>query len=1259
MDPRTKSAIKKLVLNLRRTLEGDLEVVLRRYGLFTDRDWSLDEPPSRPTAEDDREIWRRLVTLVRQGRQEGRTLQEASQDYVREAAFTYLNRLVGLKCFEVRGIIEEVVTTRDIYSGRSKVHRDYREDHPGEGRAADDALPACLEVACRQVNEELIGYLFDPDDDYSMVWPRYAALKGCIAEINALDEGAWAEDEIIGWIYQFYNTEEKASIRKRGRPQTPHEVAVINQFFTPRWIVKFLVDNTLGRLWLEMHPGSDRVRDKCDYLVPEMVPRQDGDGEGDEYVLDPDSPINNPRAVPRREGKPVTRIRLLDPACGTMHFGHYACEVFDAMYRDARDWGEVDIDDVRIPSAILEYNLHGVDIDRRAVQLAALGLFMKARTMHPEARIRQVNLVVADATMPDSQVKERFLARYAHSPRVQKAFAQVLEDMDRVAELGSLLRVEERLRELLAGAGRAVVVDGLDMHRQHELPGVRPSPRQMGLAEVVEEEQAAEWTPSYTLQELRDDLRAFAREALDDHDLNAQLFATEANEVVRLLDVLMGEYDVVVMNPAYGYTVQRARHYLRQAYPDNFRDLYGAFMERALDFAPSDGLVGALTSKTFMTLSSFASLRSNHILRKSRIETLLDLGTGVLDDAAVETAAYVLRKSAPRSTTTGTYIRATDTSRKQEALVEALRGLPGPKDTQRVSTLRQSSFSDLPGAPLCYYMVPSVRDLFAVYPPLDGDTCFRYMPTSRPHSDTIFAEVKQGLIPGSYDRFVRFWWEIQARPGAARWVTYCKGGNFSRHYYDNEHVVRWTQDGAEMKQYAEEHYGGASRTIKNERYFFRQGLTLPAISSRGLNVRKMPPNCIFSDKGLAIFPDDNLERGLVLGILNSCLGDYILHNLHPGRQFNVTHLASVPFKVFSGDQPGGTAASALRCHDIKAAWDTGNEICTRFSAPWLLQAGDPEGEAFAKVLSSVLKLLSEDAPAIATSAQAPTLAELLDEVRSIEDAADARLRALQAEIDEAVYDLYEITPRDRALIERELRDRPPELVWPQMEGKSDEDRRREHVTRLFSYYVLQAVRQDADGIVPLVGGVGREPTLVDRVRAQLEEEFGSQAAYQLEQDAAEYLGRPVAGWLERYFFSRFHAKLYKRRPILWHLISPGRHFAVLLDYHRLDRDTLPKVRTLYLGPQTELVRTRVDAARKEEASVKLVADLEEELADLKEMEERLLRVIQGEVEVELPDWANGPYRDGSPPYDPDIDDGVRVNLLPIQAAGLLPVKKVV
>ena len=783
MNQQTKSAIKSLVLDLRHTLEGELTIVLKRYGLFTDREWSLEEPPTRLTDNADREIWRRIVTVVRRGMKElpsasggaggvkeGRTLPEASQDYVRESAFTFLNRLVGLKCLEVRDIIDEVITTRDIYGGRSKAHRDYRDEHPRQARAPDDALPACIRAVCRRVNDEMIGYLFDPDDDHSLVWPRYAVLKTCIEKINRLDGSVWAEDEIIGWIYQFYNAEEKVSIRKRGKPQTPHDVAVINQFFTPRWVVKFLVDNTLGRFWLEMHPDSPRVRIKCDYLVPEPLSTEGQDStqsrraaENAEihpvnpvnpvdsrnreqvFALDPDSPINNPEAQPRREPKPITRIRLLDPACGTMHFGHYACEVFDCMYRDARDRGEVEIEDGRIPGAILEHNLFGVDIDRRAVQLAALSLFMKARTMHPQARVRQVNLVAADATLPDSGIKEKFLARYAHDKRVQKAFAQVLDDMDNVAQVGSLLRVEERLRELLAKAGHAAAAEGLDPRRQRELPGMKEPVRQMGLAELAEEEQATGWTPHYTLQELRDDLRAFAREALDEHDLNAQLFATEADKAMRLLDVLMGEYDVVVMNPPYGYTMDEAKRYLKRVYPLTRNDLYAAFIERAWEFLNGDGYVGALTSRTFLNLATFRKLREQILLKNLPPIVALDLGFGILDDAFVETVATALRADSQAHIEQATFFRLnTFGGRRQAEFESALRSLQCRTEDKTVSTVRLADLKLVPGTPFAYWAPKSLRRLFSTLPSIQPE----------------YALVKQGLATADDNRFVRQWWEV-------------------------------------------------------------------------------------------------------------------------------------------------------------------------------------------------------------------------------------------------------------------------------------------------------------------------------------------------------------------------------------------------------------------------------------------------------------------------------------------------------------------
>jgi len=293
MHRQAKSAIKSLVLTLRHKLEEDIAIQLKRYG-FAERWLDLERLPH--IQRDDQatiDHFRLKTALEQQLRRMGVDPEKATPQqraeavdwFVREVAFTHLNRLVALKCLEVRGLIPEIITTREAYGGRSRAHYDYRNAHPDEARQPDDALPAAIRQICRRVYAEF-KFLFDVGDPSvgrrpptnSILWPSYPILKECIALINELDQAAgnegrtlWAEDEIIGWIYQFYNAEHKEAIRKRGKPRRPAEVAVINQFFTPRWIVKFLVDNTLGRLWLEMHPDSERVRKKCDYLVPEPL----------------------------------------------------------------------------------------------------------------------------------------------------------------------------------------------------------------------------------------------------------------------------------------------------------------------------------------------------------------------------------------------------------------------------------------------------------------------------------------------------------------------------------------------------------------------------------------------------------------------------------------------------------------------------------------------------------------------------------------------------------------------------------------------------------------------------------------------------------------------------------------------------------------------------------------------------------------------------------------------------------------------------
>ena len=378
---------------------------------------------------------------------------------------------------------------------------------------------------------------------------------------------------------------------------------------------------------------------------------------------------------------------------------------------------------------------------------------------------------------------------------------------------------------------------------------------------------------------------------------------------------------------------------------------------------------------------------------------------------------------------------------------------------------------------------------------------------------------------------------------------------------------------------------------------------------------------------------------------------YLLSNIYDGHHWGTKNVQILPWQRPASDKVvtlGGLAKSA---YELKKRWDSGNEAILDFEVPWLIQAH--QRALLASTTTDGQPLIPElDTPNL----QSPisNLQSLLNYVHTVEQAANVRLQELQAQIDEAVYDLYEISKEDRALIERELGDRPPELIWPQMGRKSDEEKRCEHVRRLISYFLLQALQEKRDGILPLTPGAG-QPTALDEVRHGLEAEFGEAAAFRMEPEIKKVLGRDIGDWLDRDFF-KWHVRLYKRRPVVWHLVSPSNTFACFLHIHKLDQDTLRKVQTLYLWPRRRAAEAELASAKADNAA-RRIEQAEAILGDLAEFEKRLLIVIQAQVECDVPDWAEGPFRGGV--YDPVLDDGVKVNITPLQEAEVLRYRKVV
>ncbi len=451
---------------------------------------------------------------------------------VREQAFTTLNRLAALRMMEARGLVRECVA-KGYQSQAFQLYQRVAGSALGE---TGDSYRVFLLSLCDLYSLDLPA-LFDRHYPNGRLFPREPALLPLLELINAADIAPlWAEDETIGWIYQYFNSkDERKAMREASQaPRNSRELAVRNQFFTPRYVVEFLVDNTLGRLWFNWTGGQTSLRDRCQYLLVKPDERPD-----------PAPRLRDPRS-----------IKLLDPACGSMHFGLYAFDLFLEIYREAWAWeqehGPASLDVSTqphagfkplchsyadedaylrdVPRLILAHNIHGVEIDPRAAQIASLALWLRAQRAWHEAGVRagdrplvgRGKVVAAVAPPAEADLRRSFMQRLDRLEA--ELFEKTLFLLKGLPELGILLQVEKELPRLIEQVYGRVA----DLLREH---GSRKSWAQIE-------------------SDLREALAGFAQAARATYQ--GRLFSQDALQGLRVIDLTREVFDVVVMNPPFG-----------------------------------------------------------------------------------------------------------------------------------------------------------------------------------------------------------------------------------------------------------------------------------------------------------------------------------------------------------------------------------------------------------------------------------------------------------------------------------------------------------------------------------------------------------------------------------------------------------------------------------------------------------------------------------------------------------------------------------
>ena len=641
MEKEQRQKLERLTQAARRLLEQEFREQLEgRYDVLLDGKIGL--APGAHLSEQERVVWQRIVAAIAHRRRPGVSSAEAVMGYRREAAFHTLNRFVALKMLEARKLVQECISRGEESAG----FKEFCGLALGLVQVPDKGYRLYIESLLDELGRQ-VKVLFNRRDPATLLWPRRQAFTTLLELLNDPELAAvWQEDETIGWVYQYFNGEdERRQMRAESQaPRNSRELAVRNQFFTPRYVVQFLTDNSLGQLWCEMRQGNTRLAD-LDYLVKdsERLPR----------------PAKDPRD-----------LRLLDPACGSGHFLLYGFDLLAGdpsrglagIYLEAwraeeqppsqatghslrHDYPTEEALLKAVPELILRHNLHGVDIDPRAAQIAALALWMRAQRGFQEAGIsaaerlpiRRTNVVTAEPMPGDQLLVLEFSSGL--EPRVLgELFQQMVEAMQLAGELGSLLRIDRALESAVAEARRQFEKEE---KQQLLLPGFEPATRQLGfdLSDISD----ASFFDSAE-ERIVAALAAYAAKAPAAMTVRRHLFAEDAAQGIAFIDLIRQRYDVVVMNPPFGAASLAAKREFEAAYPRTKNDLYAAFVERGIELLHPGGYLGAITSRTGFFLSSFQRWREEVLLQEAPPTVFADLGQGVLDSAMVEVAAYCLRK---------------------------------------------------------------------------------------------------------------------------------------------------------------------------------------------------------------------------------------------------------------------------------------------------------------------------------------------------------------------------------------------------------------------------------------------------------------------------------------------------------------------------------------------------------------------------------------------------------------------------------------
>lgn len=1149
-----------------------------------------------------------------------------------EYTFTLFNRLAALKVMEAHRMFPEVLTKRSENGGRSFGHRAWLEQNPQRANEELEGLLPYIRFAFNSLDDKI--KLYSKESTYDLL-PYVLDLNSIIGVINAVEEDSdvgaqiWLSDDIMGWLYESYNLSKKQAFKDSGDKIEFDKVALTSQVYTPKWVVEFLVNNSLGKLYLEMYPDSEI---KQQYKIANV----------------PASRVRTP--------KPLQEIRLIDLAAGSANFLLYAFDLFYALYVDQIENYGADFEEDDIPKLIIENNLYGVDLDDRAIQIAQLGLYIKALRKNSRIHIGKFNVVSSDFYLPDFDVvADSFSGSLAKDPQQQQLIKDIWSDLQQAYQFGSLIRIEERFNSKFASLYEKMKA-------------------KQGNLFVAAEYASLEKFKGQFFKELHNAVSAYSQNS------GNGFLQSKTNDAITFLEILTQKYDVAVANPP--YTDSRdfgpeLKSFIDTNYqkPYSFNsNLYATFIKRCYELIEDKGKMALIHPLTFMYIKSFEDVRK-FIIEKLHIDQFVEFGLGGIftSKVDVDVAGYILEKEEKENTKTFfmNLQKYKGLKIKRSIFETAYTDYLTNNSNNHNYTINQNKLRIIKSWPFIYWISDTFRDKFGLSA-----------------LDEVY-DICNGISSGgNNERFYRFWWEVKKDEildgnniNSYKWATINKGGDFQKWYGNLWLVFKWGNNGEELKSLKSKY---PSIRYSYDNYYFDEGLAFSGSSSKGLSVRYQPKYCIFERSGKSIFAkQDNYQNYYyTLALLNSKIVFFIADCLNPTVSLQSGDINRIPFVKLEGKSISAFETAAKR--NVKITKHVLSyklcEICFQTSPLEFFQDLSLKNRAQSFInyenhiltqvilneaiinekIFEVYELTPEDkAMVLAKEGESigglPVLAEArtgylaetgataefpLDNIREFIEAlptftmTDQEIADLAAKFDSLYQgnnDLEEFCIKSNI---------NPINVWYlfKKSGVLPAQRTKTIAMEFLADLIREILTEDEDGIVPLVRNAGEE-ILIDRIEKKFEEKGLSSAQFSA---FPIILGKEINEYINKNFFDEFSNNLNLFRhlpmtPFIWHITSgPRQGFDAYIIIYKWNRDRLFTLKSVYIEKRETALRNRQSDLLNEktaqaEAEKDLIFQQLKEIDSLKKKIDELL----------------------SEGYDPKLDDGVGKNIAPLQKKGIL------